>query len=334
MTYIDKDKINRLCNTFEMNYKLTRLYAAYLEHCPELIKSDMVNLLCENSEITKEEAVIALVSQILGLDETKSEEDKKLIRNYIRPTVRILDAKKYTENKYYKNIHLANVKDGNWEIKTESYPPYRAMICGDMILSSDFTEIPPLAFFDEKFDFLAVLEDKNEWMTLTPVDIDTCEEAIEEAHGDVITFGLGLGYYAYMVSEKESVRKITVVERSPKVIELFKKHILPQFQNASKVEIIEHDAIEYIEKVLPSESYDYAFVDIWRDASDGAPIYKKIKTLEYLSPKTKFSYWIENFLISRLRAEKYEKMQFAIDMNLENAPKSYEEFRKNLTEVV
>ncbi len=334
MTYTDKEKTARLRHTFELNYKLTRLYAAYLEHCPELINENMIALLCENSEITEKDALIALVSEILGLDESRSNDDKVLIRNYIRPSLRVLHAKKYTENPYYKNIKIKNIKDGKWEFKTESYPPYRAMISGDMILNSDFTEIPPLGFFNERFEFLAVLENENEWMTLTPVDIDTCDKAIDEAFGNVITFGLGLGYYAYMVSQKESVEKITVVERSPEIIELFKKHILPQFPNAQKVTIIEKDAFEYMEQLMPNEKYDYAFVDIWRDASDGAPIYEKMKKLEYLSPNTQFSYWIENFLISRLRAERYKDVCCAIDTKDENAPNSYEELINFLTEVV
>ena len=55
---------------------------------------------------------------------------------------------------------------------------------------------------------------------------------------------------------------------------------------------------------MPQENYGDAFVDTWRDASDGAPMYKKMKPLEALNPNTEFSYWIENFLISNIRAEK------------------------------
>ena len=63
-------------------------------------------------------------------------------------------------------------------------------------------------------------------MTLTPVDLDTSVDAIRAAFGRVVTFGLGLGYYAYMVSEKAEVESITVVEKSEEIIKLFKKHIL------------------------------------------------------------------------------------------------------------
>lgn len=50
------------------------------------------------------------------------------------------------------------------------------------------------------------------------------------------------------------------------------------------------DALEY-EKVY-CEKYDYVFVDIWHDPSDGVPLYLKFKALE--RKETKYSYWIED----------------------------------------
>ena len=188
------------------------------------------------------------------------------------------------------------------------YPPYRAAVAADVQTETDGLERMPLCFFDGPFSFFAVTEDGNEWMTLTPVDLDTCERAIEDACGKVITFGLGLGYYAYMVSGKPNVESITVIEKSDKVIELFKEYVLPHFEHPEKVRIINADAFEYAEHVMPGECYDYAFVDTWRDASDGEPMYRRMKALEHLSPTTEFSYWIEGFIVSRIRSLKYAEL--------------------------
>ena len=162
-------------------------------------------------------------------------------------------------------------------------------------------------------------------MTLTPVDMDTCVAAIAKARGKVVTFGLGLGYFAYMASVKDTVESVTVVELSSDVIRLFKKHILPYFPHPEKIKIVNADAFEYAEKSMPSENFDFAFVDTWRDASDGAPMYVKMKKLEHLSPSTEFAYWIEGFLISRLRAEKYvqicEKLDTGMDIDYHQAIK-------------
>jgi hypothetical protein len=301
-----------MCDVFSRNFRVTRLYSQYLERYPEIITKEMIDTLTEDGSITRKEAIVALLSEIFALDFDNAE-DRKIIRDYLTPSVRILDAKKYENNPYYKNIPLDDIKDGTWEIKNESYEPYRGVICHDMIMSDGFVEIPPLGFFTEKFSFPAILENGNEWMTLTPVDLDTCDEAINAAHGNVVTFGLGLGYYAYMASEKAEVESVTVVDLSADVIHLFETHILPKMPNGHKIKIVNMDAFKYAEEVMPGEKFDLAFVDTWRDASDGAPMYLKMKALEHLCPKTRYMYWIENFLISRVRAEKYAEIMEKID---------------------
>lgn len=307
MNYKELDKLRALRDVFDKNYRITNLYAMLLERFPEIITSEMIDTLTEDGEIGQEEAIVALLTEIFGL-KWHDPTDRELIRRYLTPSVRLLDADKYRSNPYYVNIHIDNIKDGAWELKRECYAPYRAVIAHDMTIEDDFTEIPPLGFFTERFEFPAVLEGGNEWMTLTPVDLDTCDEAIEAAHGRVVTFGLGLGYYAYMVSEKEGVDSVTIVEKSREVIRLFEKHILPQFPHKGKIRIVEADAFEYAEHVMPTERYDVAFVDTWRDASDGAPMYERMHALEHLSKGTVFLYWIKNFLISRLRAIKFEEL--------------------------
>lgn len=303
MTEIERIKFERLKETFKRNFRVTRLYSRYLEECPTAITKEMIDALTEDGELTAEVAISALLTEIFGLDFDKGE-DRRIIMDYITPSIRLMSPKKYENDPYYKNISLENISDGRWEIRWEEYKPYQAVICHDMIIKDDFSEIPPLGFFTDSFRFPAILEGGNEWMTLTPVDLDTCEEAIEAAHGRVVTFGLGLGYYAYMASEKDEVESVTVVELSEDVIRLFKTHILPKMPNRHKIKIVNCDAFKYAEEVMPKEKFDLAFVDTWRDAGDGAPMYKRMKALEHLSTDTRFMYWVEGFLRSRLRAER------------------------------
>lgn len=333
MTQTDKDKLAILRHTFDLNYRVTRLYSTYLERFPDFLTPKIVEEICDGGKLTKKDAIVALLTVGFGLDENKSEDDKRIAREYIYPSVRIFDAKKYTENPYYKNIKIDNARCGSFELKKECYPAYRAVIAGDILIRDDFSEVPPLGYFTEDFFFPAVLEDGNEWMTLTPVDMDTSEDAIKKARGKVVTFGLGLGYYTYMVSEKDDVESITVVERSEDVIRLFKEHILPKFKNKDKVNIVQCDAFQYAKEVMPKENFDFAFVDIWRDASDGTPLYLKMRGLENLSPKTEFSYWIENFLISHVRSQVFEALYEMCEKGHPEAPATYEEFVLRLCNV-
>ncbi len=56
-------------------------------------------------------------------------------------------------------------------------------------------------------------------------------EPIEQAFGKVLSFGLGLGYYACKASEKKNVENVIIVDMND-VIRLFKLYLLPQFKNA------------------------------------------------------------------------------------------------------
>lgn len=85
-------------------------------------------------------------------------------------------------------------------------------------------QIPQIGFFDTEFMFPALLENDRIWMTITPNEIETMKEPVDGAFGHVLTFGLGLGYYACMVSEKENVESVTVVDMNEDVIRLFKKY--------------------------------------------------------------------------------------------------------------
>lgn len=117
------------------------------------------------------------------------------------------------------------------------------------------------------------------------------KKPISEATGNVLTYGLGLGYYAYMVSMKDNVESVTIVEKDKEIIDLFTRYILPQFKNKSKIKIINDDAFNYFKKDI---YYDYVFVDIWHDPSDGIDLYLKFKSLE--KDNIKYSYWIEDTL--------------------------------------
>lgn len=225
------------------------------------------------------------------------------------PAVRKLDSQEYKTNPYYMHLRIPQVRFGDWELKYEKYIPYEAFVCNEIVLDEDFKEIPQIGFFDTEFSFPAVMQNNNEWMAIKPNEVETMQRAIELATGCVVTFGLGLGYYAYMVSEKSAVESVTIIEKDSVVISLFKTYILPQFPGKQKVTIIQADAFEYAIHQMPVRKYNYAFVDLWYDVLDGYPLYLEMKKLESLSPETTFLYWIEDSLLSHMRWRLFHQMQ-------------------------
>ena len=178
----------------------------------------------------------------------------------------------------------------------------------DDIIISEYTEIPSIGYFDKKFVFPTVFENGVEWMAIKPNEIETMKQSISEACGNVLVYGLGLGYYAYMISLKNEVESITIIERDESVIKLFYEHILPQFEYKDKINVLKYDAFEYAENEAKKHNYNYAFVDLWHDVSDGTELYMKMKRLEKYLPKAKFSYWIEKSILSATRVRIFDTL--------------------------
>ena len=99
----DRDKMKRLEKTFELNFRLTRLYANYLEYYNEVITSEMMEALSGDGSIDEKDGIVAILCQIFGLDIDGSADERVLIRDYLTPSVRIMDPEKYRNNPYYNH---------------------------------------------------------------------------------------------------------------------------------------------------------------------------------------------------------------------------------------
>lgn len=276
----------------EDNYSIFALLSKYLNNEPDYVNEEDISEIVQ-SGLSHEYAFAVVLAAAFGLDIVDNVNHKDLFHKYFMSMFHRLDSHEYYSNAYYKNIKIPTIKIGNSELKYEKYKPFEGFVCNDIIKTKDGRQIPQIGFFDAEFEFPAILENNRIWMTITPNEIETMKEAVEQAFGNALTYGLGLGYYAYMISEKENVKSITVVESNQDVINLFKQFILPQFKNAKKIKVIKADAFEYAQKQMAKCNYDFVFTDLWHDVSDGMEMYLKMKTYEDLSPNTVYMYWIE-----------------------------------------
>ena len=306
MSAADRAKVEELIRIRQRNNDYAWMLCDYLDQNPRLITKELMEESNPGGLLPDEAIYTALLTGFCGLNPEENPDDRILLNDYFRQSVVKLDAKTYAEDPYYKNIRIPNARFGRWELKYEHYKAYEAFVCDEMILKPDFREIQRIGFFDSDFSYPAVMEDGHEWMAIKPNETATITFAVNAAHGKVATFGLGMGYYPYLVHLKPNVESITIIERSAEVIELFKTHILPQFDMPEKVRIVQADAFEYAAKQMPAERFDYAFADTWRDVSDGLPMYLRMKKLERLNPATEFSYWVEESLLSGYRWQMFD----------------------------
>lgn len=331
----DRARLEKLEITRCRNFRLLDLYSNFLNLEPDFIKKELIDELVSDCGVSVLEAYTAVLAAAFDIDSDERDEDLIFENEYLRPSVELLDPSVYKNSSYIQKIKFPTVKRANWEMRTSSYAPFEAFVCREITLENDMKELPHIGFFSEKFDFPAVFENGREWMTVTPNEIETMKRPIAEAQGRVVTLGLGLGYFTHQVSEKENVRSVTVIERDESIISLFKEFILPQFEHREKVNIICADALDYLEKNAPKESFDFMFADLWHDSSDGLSLYIKLKKLEKMQKREKKSslvrrYWIENSILSRLRWLIYSEV--VVGESLKRlAVRSYDELIKLLS---
>jgi len=278
------------------NQRIFKVLSIYLNLAPDYIDRSMIEEITSGDKDAEEFAFANIAATACGLDIYDDIIDKKFFRTHFLPCFKKLDVRPYREDPYYKNIRFPEGTEGKWSFETRTCKAYEAFVYDDPKVYDDGRILPCIGFFDVDYPFPAVLENGREWMTLMPNETNTTQKAIELSEGKVLTYGLGLGYFAYMASLKDNVETVTVVERSRDVIELFKKYILPQFPQSNKIIIVESDAFEFAENKMQCGGYNTIFTDIWHDPSDGCDLYLRMKEYEHLIPEAKFVYWVEDTL--------------------------------------
>ena len=149
-----------------------------------------------------------------------------------------------------------------------------------------------LRALDEPYEATFLWQGNEVWMLDAPSEANTMDPYAKKAKGNVLTFGLGIGYFIYMASLNPQVTSITVIEKSSAVIDLFKRFLLPQFPNRIPISLIEGDAFHFFDHDFLTD-YDYVFVDIWKSNEDGYQCIEKL--LEQTLPDfNQVDFWIES----------------------------------------
>ena len=214
---------------------------------------------------------------------------------------RTLSPEEFLHDPYLKKIRVPQKRIGNFLLTTASYE------AGEWLQYEmpDFDApvvVPHLGFFPQKVTFPTVYEGNIPWMSVCPSEISSMRLPAKKAHGRVLVLGLGLGYYPFLISKKQEVTSVTVVELKREVVDLFTSCILPQFPEKEKIRVIQADAFSYLSGLCGGE-YDFVFADIWENQADGAEAYRKIRAHQDRMKNTEFSYWIEKEILSYINVK-------------------------------
>ncbi len=228
-----------------------------------------------------------------------------------------LEIKDYINNPYINKINKITINKNNYHLKLNKYKPFELFISDEIKIDDKnfYKEYTNIGYFNKDFSYLSLDYKNDVWMLISPNEINTMKKHIELAHGNILTFGLGLGYFQYMASIKNNINKIYIIEKDATIIDIFNKEILPQFENKDKIVIIQDDAYNFIKNKMDSIKFDYAFIDLYHNPNDGLEFYLTFKSIENKYKNVTFSYWLDTSLMALVRRimlslliEQYERL--------------------------
>ena len=213
----------------------------------------------------------------------------------------LLRVEDYLSNPYLKALKNLSFNKDDWSLNQKTLDAYSIFPYEEEYhYGPNYNLKMNLAYFDKDYSYPSISLFDNEWMSLNPYELRTMENAILVARGKVLTLGLGLGYYAYMVSLKEEVKEVHIVEMDLELIKIFNEYLLPLFPHPEKIHIHKADAFCFADKIKDKD-YDFIFSDLWHDVGDGASMYLGLKRVFHKFTYTQCHYWIEGDLITYLR---------------------------------
>ena len=260
--------------------------------CIDAINPDEVKQYIKEG-LDENEAIYNCLFDFIGVSRD-DEESQKVLSEYFLNNLKKLNPSDYINNSYVKAIKKTGRK-GKYALKFIDYAPYQLFAYDDIKING-YKEYSQIGYFDHKFSYLALTEGSNIWMSLNPNEIETMKPYINKAKGNVLVLGLGMGYVPFMLSLKNCVKSITIIEKDQEIINLFNELIYPSFVNKEKIKIIKGGAIEFARKSQKEGTYDYIFADLWHDPEDGLPLFVALKQIN-----KNIDCWLETSMYALLR---------------------------------
>lgn len=213
-----------------------------------------------------------------------------------------LSTQEYIRNPYTSHIRFDDLSQTAFKYTQETIQAHE-LFSVSSILEDENRELNDwmrLRAMDEPYQATFLWQDDEVWMLDAPSEMNTIEPCAKKAKGKVLTFGLGIGFYVYMALLNDDVESVTIVERSPEVIQLFNTVLRPQFPQNKEVVIIHGDAFDYFNEDTLNQ-YDSVFVDIWQSNEDGLEMIERLLE-QYNPPFEQVDFWIESSCMEIMHA--------------------------------
>ena len=150
-----------------------------------------------------------------------------------------LSTQAYIMNPYTSHIRFDDLSKTAFKYTQETIQAHELFSVSSIVddENRELNDWMMLRAMDEPYQATFLWQDDEVWMLDAPSEMNTIEPYARKAKGKVLTFGLGIGFYVYMALLNEDVESVTIVERSPEVIQLFNRVLRPQFPQNKLIEI-------------------------------------------------------------------------------------------------
>ncbi|MPM72010.1 hypothetical protein SDC9_118983 [bioreactor metagenome] len=200
----------------------------------------------------------------------------------------------FLKSPYHQQVDLQLIKDPQFRYTRETIRAHELFNI-DAIQPDYHRELNDwmkLRALDQSYETIVLWQKHKVWMIDAPSEAKTIDPYAAKAAGDVLTFGLGIGYFIFMAMRNPQVKSLTVIENSSEVIALFQKYLLPQFAGNTPLKIVCGDAYDYFNSEY-MKRFDYVFVDIWQSNQDGLTCIERMLE-SYNPPIEQVDFWIED----------------------------------------
>ena len=170
------------------------------------------------------------------------------------PTAEIV----YTWETYIKHLPKhRNTQMGKWKVR------HRKLSNHSVITSYDDLNVSMIMDSPIQTNVYVLQEtessDQEIWMSNSDMELATMRAQVEEASGHVLVAGLGMGIYPKLISMKEEIISVTVLEPDVDIIAITEPKIASE-----KISVVNMTFEQYCNPSQAiQERYDYCFVDIW-----------------------------------------------------------------------
>ena len=281
------------CYDFPVKITVNHEIEAFLQRCRDNLSDTRLNNFLDRSVTPGNEAYIQQALKKAGSQEFSGPKETW-------PSL-FLSVDAYEQSPYHRNVtgKLQDLSNERFELQTfagnrlfnlDAVQPDRSRELGDWM---------KLRALDRDAETLVLTSSETEWMLDMPSEAATNDPYAKKAHGNVLQFGLGIGYVLYMTLLNPAVSHITVIENDPLTIALFREYLMPLFPGHDRFTIIQDDAENRWNSDYLS-GFDYIYADIWQSGEDGLFIMSDLLK-QAMVPLASADFWIEDSCIVPLR---------------------------------